>query len=162
MAIFYRFQIWGAMLHLRAERCVRCFRLRIYVFSSVQNQEYNNWKNVGSSWKRLSIVYSTLRHCGIYGSERGREILNKFVELMMHICLSCPSLRMQSKDLWRPCMFRHALREIDLDWCCWKIAVHMCIPYVLAQQMIVCSVSLYWFCCAIVCSWYFILPISEW
>ena len=118
--------------HLRAERCVRCFRLRIYVFSSVQNQEYNNWKNVGSSWKRLSIVYSTLRHCGIYGSERGREILNKFVELMMDICLSCPSLRMQSKDLWRPCVFRHALREIDLDWCCWKIAVHMCIPHVLA------------------------------
>ena len=42
----------------------------------------------------------------------------KLVKLMRDSCFSCPSLRMQSKDLWRPCMFRQT-------WECISIKIHL-------------------------------------
>ena len=42
----------------------------------------------------------------------------KLVKVMRDICFSCPGARMQSNDLWRPCMFRQT-------WECISIKIHL-------------------------------------
>ena len=42
----------------------------------------------------------------------------KLVKVMRDNCFSCPGARMQSNDLWRPCMFRQT-------WECISIKIHL-------------------------------------
>ena len=42
------------------------------------------------------------------------RIFIRTLKRMRNICFSCPSLRSQSKDLWRPCMFRQTWECISL------------------------------------------------
>ena len=74
------------------------------------------------SWRRTMHQHHQYRSgrktCHGYLLSNIHKDIVKLVKVMRDICFSCPSARMQSKDLWRPCMFRQT-------WECISIKIHL-------------------------------------
>ena len=89
---------------------------------------YKAWSSVitstygRGSWRRTMHQHHQYRSgrktCHGYLLSNIHKDIVKLVKVMRDICFSCPSARMQSKDLWRPCMFRQT-------WECISIKIHL-------------------------------------
>ena len=126
MAIFYR--IWaravstswrGALHHLYTRPfwhewnvycCVSATAPATAATASASGDDHTE--------KLWTSSYLNAPSCHGYLLSNIHKDIVKLVKLMRDICFSCPGARMQSNDLWRPCMFRQT-------WECISIKIHL-------------------------------------